>query len=148
MLICDKLLQELCLTYRLDIPGHVRSSQLGILEGKYLWIVSVIIKININDFDWHWKAFNSLCFVFKSLISNFWPFVWSKSPHLSLFIQNLQQYSHLQNTNCNINYMLKSALPSLITATIQISFLQLHVLLFFFHWNGEDSYRVSEESLD
>lgn len=27
-----QLLQELCLTYRLDIPGHVRSSQLGILE--------------------------------------------------------------------------------------------------------------------
>lgn len=35
MLVCDKLLQELCLTYRLDIPGHVRSSQLGILEGTY-----------------------------------------------------------------------------------------------------------------
>ncbi|XP_015765932.1 PREDICTED: uncharacterized protein LOC107344759 [Acropora digitifera] len=27
-----QLLQELCLTYRLDIPGHIRSSQLGILE--------------------------------------------------------------------------------------------------------------------
>lgn len=31
----QQLLQELCLTYRLDIPGHVRSSQLGILEGRY-----------------------------------------------------------------------------------------------------------------
>ena len=122
VLVCDKLLQELCLTYRLDIPGHVRSSQLGILEGRYCtisWIAIVMIRFHV----WLWLTLECfqpienirlglissatcdhvffLCcsivlYVFKRIIPHFWLFMWARDIIMYLLFEDFRFLHNLK----------------------------------------------------